>query len=122
MNKYKARKITVGGQTFDSRKEYRRYCQLKMLEAAKEIDDLRRQVIYQLIPKQYDTYPRYSKNGRRLSDGRRCIERACVYVADFVYTENGQTVVEDVKGMKTKDYIIKRKLMLYVYNIRIKEV
>ena len=122
MNKYKARKITVDGQTFDSRKEYRRYCQLKMLEAAKEIDNLRRQVIYQLIPKQYDTYSRYSKNGRRLSDGRRCIERACVYVADFVYTENGQTVVEDVKGMKTKDYIIKRKLMLYVHNIRIKEV
>jgi len=49
------------------------------------------------------------------------VERACTYVADFSYTENGRRVVEDTKGMKTRDYIIKRKLMLYVHGIRIKE-
>jgi hypothetical protein len=50
------------------------------------------------------------------------LERECSYVADFVFQENGKMVVEDTKGVKTKDYIIKRKLMLYVHGIRIKEV
>ena len=44
-----------------------------------------------------------------------------MYVADFVYEDNGDTVVEDTKGMRTKEYVIKRKLMLYRYGIRIKE-
>lgn len=50
------------------------------------------------------------------------MERAVNYIADFVYQENGQKVVEDTKGFKTKDYILKRKLMLWVHNIRIREV
>ena len=50
------------------------------------------------------------------------MERPCTYVADFVYKEGGKTVVEDTKGFRTKDYIIKRKLMLQVHGIRIKEV
>jgi hypothetical protein len=50
------------------------------------------------------------------------VERACAYVADFVYTENGKKIVEDTKGFKTKDYIIKRKLMLWVHGIRVKEI
>jgi hypothetical protein len=49
-------------------------------------------------------------------------ERRCVYVADFVYTEDGKKVVEDTKGMRTKEYVIKRKLMLYIHHIKIKEV
>ena len=52
----------------------------------------------------------------------KLLERECAYIADFVYTENGKIVVEDTKGLRTKDYIIKRKLMLYVHNIRVREV
>jgi len=57
-------------------------------------------------------------------DGKsRCVERACDYVADFVYmNKDGQKVVEDTKGYKTKDYIIKRKLMLMFHGIRIREI
>lgn len=106
--KYGSRKVSVNGETFDSVKEYRRYCELKLLEKAGEIYDLKRQVRFELIPSQ-------RINGR-------VAERACLYIADFVYTENGLTVVEDTKGFKTKDYIIKRKLMLKVYGIQIKEV
>ena len=103
-NKYKNEKITMDGMTFDSKKEYYRYCDLKLLERAGEIKDIQRQVKFELIPKQ---------------EG----ERAVTYIADFVYTDrNGKKVVEDTKGVRTKDYIIKRKLMLWRYGIKILEV
>jgi len=107
-NKYHSRKITRDGMTFDSMKEYRRYCELLLLERAGAITDLQRQVKFELIPSQ------------RI-DGK-VVERACQYIADFVYQENGKRVVEDTKGVKTKDYIIKRKLMLYIHGIQVKEV
>lgn len=106
MNKYGAKKITdpATGYVFDSKKEYHRWCELRLLERAGKITDLKRQVKYELIPKQ---------------DG----ERAVFYVADFVYidTANGKTVVEDTKGVRTDAYKIKRKLMLWVHHIKIKE-
>ena len=52
----------------------------------------------------------------------KVIERPVKYVADFMYEENGQQVIEDAKGVRTKEYILKRKLMLYRYGIRIREV
>lgn len=106
--KYGNRKTEVDGIRFDSKKEAVRYWELKMLERAGKISDLERQVKYVLIPAQY-------------LDGK-LKERQCVYVADFRYLENGQVVVEDTKGVRTKDYIIKRKLLLKVYGIAIKEV
>ena len=121
-SKFHSKKITVDGITFDSKKEYRRYCELILLEKAGHIQNLELQKVYELIPAQYETFERYGKSGNRLKDGNRCIEKACVYKADFVYTENGKTVVEDTKGFKTKDYIIKRKLMLHIHGIRIKEI
>lgn len=121
-NKYHSRKITIDGRTFDSKKEYRRYRELALLEKAGQITGLKLQVPFELIPAQYETFERYGKRGQRLQDGQRCIEKAVLYRADFVYTEDGKTVVEDTKGFKTKDYIIKRKLMLWVHGIRIKEV
>ena len=109
MSKYHSVKTVVNGIIFDSKKEAKRYYELLMLERAGEIYDLKRQQKYVLIPKQTDS------NGK-------CIERECTYKADFVYTESdGKVVAEDVKGFKTKDYIIKRKLMLYIHGIRIKE-
>lgn len=106
--KYKNQKILIDDMKFDSKKEAKRFCELKLMEKANIISDLQRQVKYVLIPKQ-------KKDGK-------VIERECSYIADFVYMENGETIVEDTKGFKTKDYIIKRKLMLSVYGIRIKEV
>ena len=108
MSKYKSRKVRVGGLVFDSRKEYIRWYELVLLQKAGQISDLNRQVKFELIPSQ------------RIAG--KVVERACSYVADFVYTENGKTVVEDTKGFKTKDYIIKRKLMLWVHGIRVVEV
>lgn len=123
MNKYHNRKVTTSdGIQHDSQKEARRWCELRLLERAGKITDLQRQVEFELIPAQYESYERYSKKGGKLADGMRLIERKCCYVADFVYIENGVKVVEDTKGVKTKDYIIKRKLMLYVHHVRIKEV
>lgn len=107
-NKYGAKKTAVDGITFDSKHEAQRYCELKLLERAGEIHGLKIQVPFELIPAQYI--------------GKKCIERAVTYRADFVYRENGETVVEDAKGHKTKEYIIKRKLMLYIHKIKIKEV
>lgn len=114
MSKYHNRKVTTSdGYTHDSRKEAVRWMQLKMMERAGTITDLKRQVKFVLIPTQYGT----DKNGKK-----KLLEKEASYVADFVYKENGKTVVEDVKGFKTKDYVIKRKLMLYVHKIRIMEV
>ena len=111
------------GSVFDSRKEARRYSQLLLLLKAGEITNLQRQVEYELIPNQYETYERYSKSGKRLKDGKRLVERTVVYVADFVYKDkSGAVIVEDTKGVRTKDYILKRKLMLYVHSIKISEV
>ena len=108
-NKYHAKKINISGEEFDSTKEFNTYCELRILEKAGKISQLRRQVKFVLIPAQYD------------KDGK-CIERECAYIADFTYYDgNGRYVVEDSKGYRTKEYIIKRKLMLSVHGIRIKE-
>lgn len=113
MSKYNSSKIKIDGILFDSRKEAARYSQLRLLQRAGQISDLRLQVRFELLPAQYaDTDKVYVKGPRKGQHKRRCIEQSVVYVADFVYTECGtrKTVVEDTKGMRTKDYIIKRKL------------
>ena len=81
-----------------------------MLERSGYISDLKLQVKYVLIPAQKD-------------ESGKVLERECSYIADFVYFDQKaqRTVVEDAKGFKTKDYIIKRKLMLERYGIRIRE-
>lgn len=122
--KYHNRKVTIDGITFDSKKEAHRYQELKLLEKAGEISGLQLQVKYVLIPEQREFTNEIYKSGKnkgRFKKGK-LIERDCSYIADFVYQENGKTVVEDTKGMRTKDYIIKRKLMLWVHRIRITEV
>jgi hypothetical protein len=109
MSKYGNRKTVFDGETFDSRKEANRWAELKLLERAGAIHSLQRQVPFEFIPTQRD------ENGKM-------IERPVKYVADFVYTEGCKQVVEDTKGMRTPDYIIKRKLMLMVHGIRVKEI
>ena len=119
MMKYHNQKITRNGVTFDSRKEARRYGELLLLEKAGVITDLQRQVEYELIPTQREPDTIGVRGGIKKG---KTIELAVKYVADFVYKENNEIVVEDTKGFKTKDYIIKRKLMLYIHGIRIKEI
>ena len=121
-SKYGSTKCIVNGIQFDSRKEARRWGELLLMQRARVISDLQRQVKYVLIPAQYETFERYGNNGQRLKDGKRLIERELSYIADFVYTEGGKLVVEDTKGFRTKDFIIKRKLMLYFHGIRVREV
>ena len=104
MTKYNNTKIRVDGRLFDSKAEAARWQELQMLERAGEITELERQVEYELIPKQKG-------------------ERAVKYIADFRYKDHeGETVVEDTKGVRTPVYILKRKLMLRVHGIRIREV
>ena len=104
-NKYSNIKtVTADGIKHDSRKEARRWVELTLLQRAGEISDLKRQVKYELIPKQ---------------EG----ERAVNYIADFVYIDNktGNTVIEDCKGFKTDVYRLKKKLFQWRYNTKIKE-
>lgn len=111
MSKYGNRKVTVGDKVFDSLKEARRYGELSMLERAGYISDLELQKKFVLIPKQKDEHG-------------RLLERECSYYADFYYidTDTGKEVIEDTKGFRTDTYKIKKKLMLYVHGIIIKEV
>ena len=102
--KYNNTKVRVDGRLFDSKAEAARWQELQMLERAGEITELERQVEYELIPKQKG-------------------ERAVKYIADFRYIDHdGKTVVEDTKGVRTPVWIIKRKLMLRVHGIRVREV
>lgn len=124
--KYGNRKVVVDGITFDSKKEAQRYTELKLLEKAGKITSLCRQIEFELIPAQREiTDQIYTKgpNKGKFKPGK-VIEHKCSYVADFVYwdLEKNCMVVEDTKGVRTTEYIIKRKLMLYMRGIRIKEV
>ena len=108
MSKYGNKRIEIDGIRFASQKEGYRYVELKYLQRLGVISDLRLQVKFELIPKMK------SEKGK--------VIQPLTYIADFVYTENGKQIVEDVKGYKTKVYEIKKKLMRYVHGIEIKEV
>lgn len=110
VRKYRNQKVSVGDLSFDSKKELNRYLELSLLQKAGEISGLRFQVKFVLIPAQRD------------AETGKVIERECAYLADFVYQKGDETVVEDTKGFRTKDYILKRKMMLWFHGIRIREV
>ena len=128
-NKFGAKKIKdpATGYEFDSKAEFIRWCELRIMERAGKISDLKRQVSYELIPTQRadstDVYKAGPQKG--LPKPGAVIEKPCKYVADFVYQQDGETVVEDTKGYKKGAaydlFVIKRKLMLNVHGIRIKE-
>lgn len=104
MSKYNNVKVKLDGEWFDSHKEGLRWRELQLLERAGEINSLERQVSYELIPKQKG-------------------ERSVSYIADFRYKDrDGEVVVEDAKGVRTQVFIIKKKLMLWVHGIMIREV
>ena len=107
--KYGNSKITIDGIRFDSKREAQRWQELRLMERAGRITDLRRQVKFVLVPSQ------------RGEDGK-VIEKQVAYIADFVYLKDGKTVVEDSKGYRTEVYRLKKKMMLYFFHIRIQEV
>ena len=100
MSKYRSVKTEVNGIKFDSKKEAARYQQLKLLERAGQISYLELQPRFDLIV-----------------NGTNC----GFYKADFRYQENGKVVVEDVKGMKTPVYNLKKKLMRAIHGIEVYE-
>ena len=122
MSKYKNKKVFLpDGTVFDSEKEYKRWCELRLLEKAGVIKNLQRQVPFEIIPPYTEVIERYGKKGQRLKDQIKTIEKVCYYKADFTYFQDGNFVVEDTKGFKTEAYVMKRKLMLHKFGIRIKE-
>lgn len=120
-NKYHSKKVEVNGIAFASKREAKRYSELSLLEKAGAIIGLQRQVEFVLIPTQREP-DTIGKRGGIIKG--KTIELKCSYKADFVYRDakTGELIVEDTKGFKTKDYIIKRKLMLYIHGIRIQEI
>lgn len=100
MSKYRNKKTVVDNIKFDSVLEANRYQELKLLQRAKQISNLRLQVPFLL-------QEGFKKNGKT--------HRKIEYIADFVYEENGQTIVEDTKGMETETFKIKQKLFEYKY-------
>lgn len=108
-SKYGNTQVVDAGIKFDSKAEHKRWEYLVMLEKAGEIRDLKLQVPFLLIPSQV-----------RPSGG---LERPTTYLADFSYlTKDGVTVVEDVKGVVTPEFRLKRKLMLFIHGVEVKEV
>ena len=107
MSKYKNKKVVYKDMKFDSKKEYLRYLVLEDMQRKKEISGLQVQVPFVLVPP-------FQLNNIKYKGIR--------YIADFMYKKDGKIVVEDVKGMKTDVYKIKKKLMAYMHKIEIKEV
>ena len=124
-SKYLNKKVVVDGIEFSSKKEAKRYQDLLLLSKTGEISNLRLQVPYELIPAQREPDTIGSRGGVKPG---KTIERSVVYVADFVYTDkDGNTVVEDVKGYRGKTgaysiFVLKRKLMLWKFGIKVREV
>ena len=106
-SKYGNHPMVINGIRFDSVKEGNRWMELQMLQKAGVISDLQRQVKFELQPEFY-------YKGKKI--------RPINYIADFTYYENGEYIVEDVKGVKTREYQNKKKQMLYIHGIEIKEV
>jgi hypothetical protein len=106
--KYRNKKTALDGITFDSKREAARYSELRLMERAGHIQSLSLQPKFTLVDSQ------------RRADGKA--ERPVVYIADFMYFQGENCIVEDAKGVKTPDYVIKRKLMLDRHGITVKEV
>ena len=120
--KYGNRKVEKDGILFDSRKEATYYLHLKTLLAKGEIEDLRLQVPYELIPAIYETQTVHLKTKDKTVE--KCVQKAVHYVADFVYKDvaTGEERVVDTKGFRTKDYILKKKMMRAFLGIAITEI
>ena len=129
-NKFGARKVQDPntGALFDSKAELTRWYELRYLEMAGKISGLKRQVSFQLFPTQREESTEFYKAGpqKGLPKPGAIIEKECCYIADFTYYQDGKYIVEDVKGCKKGAaydlFVVKRKAMLFLHGIRIREV
>ncbi len=124
INKFRNKEVEVDGILFDSKKESGVYLDLKTMKERGEIKDFERQKTFELLPNQCEIKKCLDKKGREI-EKKKVIERAVTYTADFVVTyPDGEVIVIDCKGTLGLDqkYPIKRKLMLYIHHIKIKEV
>ena len=120
MNKYGNKKVSTPDGTFDSKGEWLRWCFLKDQQAKGAIRDLRRQVTYTLVPPVHYAKTIHLKTKDKTVE--RVWTREVTYTADFVYTVDGSTVVEDFKGMPNDRWPIKKALMAFVHGIYVREV
>lgn len=122
-NKYGNKKVEVDGLLFDSKKEMQRYLVLKDAERNGVISDLKTQVRYELIPSVKEKYIKHLKTKDK--ECERTIQLAITYTCDFQYNKNGEIIVEDVKAspkMLPKEFVLKKKMMLALKGIKVKEV
>jgi len=107
-HKYNAKPIEFDGFKFDSKKEAKRYLELKMLERAGVISNL-------ILQPKFLLQDSFKYKGKT--------QRAIFYIADFEYIKDGKRIVEDVKGVKTEVYKLKKKLFLKKYpQVEFKEI
>lgn len=122
-SKYNAKRIELSGEVFQSKREARRWLELKNLESHGLISGLERQKKFLLIPAQHEPDSVGPRGGKIKG---KLIEREVAYYADFYYFDelSKKFVVEDTKSpaTRTEAYILKRKMMLSFYGIRINEV
>lgn len=121
--KYNAKKVRTEDGSFMSKKELKRWTELKLQEEVGLISDLRKQVKFVLIPAQREPDTIGARGGVHKG---KLLEREVSYIADFVYIKNGQQIVEDTKGLRKGNaydlFVIKRKMMLYFHGIKVQEV
>lgn len=119
-SKYGSKRVVIDGQKFDSQKEADRWQELKWMERAGMISGLERQVHFQLTPAVYGPDIIGPRGGRK--KGKVILEKS-EYIADFCYTDNEteKYIVEDVKGYKTAEYILKKKMLYHLRGIMIHE-
>lgn len=121
--KYGNTKVEAFGIKFDSTREYRRYLALKEAQDKGLISDLEVHKKFTLIPPVVETIEVQLKTKTKMVE--KVVQKAITYTADFVYTKDGQEVIEDVKiseYMLPKEYLLKEKLFFYNFRKRIKRV
>lgn len=120
-NKYHAKKVNICGIDFDSKKEGMHWLLLKDKERSGEISNLRRQVPFELLPAIYEDEVVHLKTKDKTVT--KLVQRPVTYIADFVYVDkDGNTQVEDTKGFKTPEFILKKKMMRSLLNIEVIEI
>jgi hypothetical protein len=123
VSKYRNTKVSFQGEKFDSKREMQRYIVLKDAERNGIIQNLQKQVKFELIPKIEEDIVIHLKRKDKIQ--RKTIQQPIIYRADFVYEKDGVMVVEDVKisdFLLPKEYLLKEKLFRWKYGFKIKRV
>lgn len=123
-SKYNAKSVTIDGIKFPSKKESEFYLKYRDMEEKGEISGLRLQVPYELLPEISEEYDevKHLKTKDKVVHKKKVLQKSTKYIADFVFTKDGEEFVVDVKGRRTKEYLLKKKMMRSLLGIVITEV